>query len=107
MRSVIFYNSENIIKLLNLRDGETGSYINDASVIVSLFDVNGSNVTGETWPKTMTYVTGSNGQYKAVLTNGLSLTEDAEYEAVITASDGTNDLEITMPLVCRKKVGNA
>lgn len=103
--NIIYKDNDNTIKLMSLVNGDTGAYINDATVAVTLKDVNGSNVVGETWPLTMSYVTGSNGQYKATLKDTLTLTANDRYTAYITAVSGTANLEIELPCTARDRIG--
>lgn len=102
MSDVILMNSDNIIKVVSLKDGETGAYINDATVSVTLKDSSAVDVVGETWPLTMSYVTGSDGQYKATLIDTLTLTQDAEYTEIVTIVSGVLDLQIERTVIARK-----
>lgn len=63
-------------------------YINDAAVAVTLTDSSGTEVTGTSWPLTMSYVTSSDGIYRATLADTLSLTAGSTYTATISANGG-------------------
>lgn len=65
------------------------SFLNAATVTVTLKDeADGTEVSGETWPLSMSYVTGSNGIYRATLADTLSLSEGSSYLAEISANAG-------------------
>jgi hypothetical protein len=64
-------------------------YLNAATVAVTLKDAAGVEVTGETWPFTLAYVTGTKGRYRAILTDALVLVAGQIYTATITVVSGT------------------
>ena len=86
--SVIFYGNDMVLELTDLTNEVTGVNANAATVTVSLTDANGIAVTGDTFPKVMTYVTGSNGVYRTGLLDTLSLIRGARYIAKISADAG-------------------
>lgn len=88
----LYIGNSNMVELAGLRASNTPTtYINDATVTVTITDLAGTEVTGETWPKSMNYVASSNGVYRADLSASLGLTEDSSYLVVVnvTATDGT------------------
>lgn len=64
------------------------AYLTDATVTVSLKDASGAAITGETWPKTLDYVAGSAGRYRAVLTDALGVSAGQLIQATISAVRG-------------------
>jgi len=85
---IIYEGNDMVIELRGLKNEVSGAYIDSATVGVTLKDADGVNVSGESWPLTMNYVTGSNGKYRATLADTLSLTPRARYTATITADAG-------------------
>ncbi len=103
-KRVIYINNDNLLSVSDLKNEATGVYINDAAVTMTLKDSTGSEVSGQTWPATMTYVSSSNGVYRGTLEDGLSLTEGQSYTAEITADAGSDQIanwSITMTAVKR------
>jgi len=88
MAQIIYYLNDHTIELRNLKNEVTGDYLDAATVTVTLVDSNDAEVSGETWPLTMSYVTGSNGVYRATFSDTLSLTKLAKYTAKVTADGG-------------------
>lgn len=84
--------NSNIIELTGLTDELAGAYINDAAVdLTKIVDSDGEQVSGaSTWPLTMEYVAGSDGNYRAVIAADLPLTPGESYVAHIDADGGTN-----------------
>ena len=82
--------TDNIIQVDALTDQDDGSYLNAATVTVTLMDAAGDEVTGETWPLSMPYVSASNGRYKATLSDVLVLVPNKRYQAVIVADAGAS-----------------
>jgi hypothetical protein len=65
--------NDQCITLKGLLDQVTGSYVNDATVGVTL-QKDGVDVSGEAWPLNMPYVSGTNGDYRAILLAAIDLT---------------------------------
>lgn len=84
----LYLGNDSTIELAGLKNGLDDVYANTATVQVTLKDSAGVNVVGATWPLTMTYVTGSNGIYRATLDDALSLVRDARYTAIVTVDAG-------------------
>lgn len=86
-----FVANTNNLDLIGLRNAATGTYVNDADVTVTVRDKAGSEVLGETWPLTMDYVTGSQGDYRGVISHETALAAGQWYTAEITANaDGAS-----------------
>lgn len=87
---IIYKGSDNVIKVTGLYDPVAAAYKNAATVQVTLTDKAGTQVSGETWPLAMDYVSASNGNYTATLKDTLTLVANQRYTATITADAGTD-----------------
>ena len=104
MSDVLFYQNDNLLELDALTNQRTGAYINNATVTVTLTDLDDTEVAGETWPLAMSYVAASDGKYRATLKDSLSLTEGQRYKATITADAGTDSKGVwVVKLLVRKR----
>lgn len=90
MASIIYVANTNVLELSGLKSAIEDAFINDATVTVTLKDSSGSNVAGQTWPTTMAYVAASDGVYRAIMKDGLSIAAEGEYTAFIEANAGTD-----------------
>ena len=81
-------NSDNVIELRGLKNVITDLVITSATVTVTLKTSAGVEVTGATWPLTMSHVT--NGLYRTILPNELSLNSSLAYVATIIADNGAD-----------------
>ena len=89
---LIYWNSDNIFELANLKNTLTGSFVNN-STSVFLTIVNQSSVqvsSGPTWPVNMVYVASSNGKYRVTIDRLLDINVGSKYNSIINASDGAN-----------------
>ena len=86
--AVLYKGNDMVLELSDLTNETTGAAINDATVTVTLVDSTDTNVVGDVWPKTMTYVTSSNGLYRATLLDTMTLADGAKYKAKISANAG-------------------
>lgn len=101
--AVLYQANDMLIELAGLKNGLDDTYYNAATVQVTLRDAAGAEVAGgPAWPQALTYVAGSNGVYRAVLDDSITLVPDARYSAIVTADAG-NGLKARweLPCVCR------
>lgn len=98
MSLVLYIDNDNRIKLSGLKDADD-TYQNSATVTVTLKDASGNEVSGQSWPLTMSYVSGSDGNYQAVLDDGLSLTAGQRLTAVVDVSSSGLTAEREAPVV--------
>ena len=83
-----FVGNTNLLTLLHLQDEITDEYIDDADVEVTVTTEAGVAVGGVTWPLTMLYVAGTDGNYRVALAADMELTAGDCYIAVIDADAG-------------------
>ena len=102
--NVLLVGNDNILEVASLKNELTGAFLNAATVTVTLKDAANVNVAGDTWPKTMAYVTGSAGIYRATMLYTLALVADARYSAVISVNGGAGlQAAWTMECVARAR----
>ncbi len=82
----IFISNDNLLSVEGLKNSSSGSFMNDATVTVRLKDSDGSDVTGQTFPVTLSYITASDGNYQMTLENTLNMLEEGIYTATISAT---------------------
>lgn len=78
-----YVGNTNVITLTGLMSEDEATYLNAATVTVTVKDSAGAEVTGETWPVTMDYVDASDGDYRAAISYAADLTAGNSYVAVI------------------------
>lgn len=101
---ILYVGNDNILEVDELKNAASAAFLNSATVTVTLEDSTGTEVTGDTWPKSLTYVTSSDGKYRATMLDTLSLTADALYTAKITADGGSGLLAYwERPLYARSR----
>ena len=84
MTDIVYMASHNLIELQELTDGASGSAITTATVTAVIKDSSGTNVSGETWPLTLSHV--SAGTYRGTVSSAVSLTRHAKYTCYVTAT---------------------
>ena len=90
----LYLDNDNTLTLRGLQDidgreADPETYLNGATVTVTLYEADGTTeVAGETWPLTMTNVPLSDGDYRAILSDAITLAEGREYIARVNADDG-------------------
>lgn len=83
---VIYLANDNLLELQGLTNVANAAYVNTATVSATVVDKNGTNVAGQSWPLTLSYVTASNGNYRGTLEDALSLTENEDYTVRVAVS---------------------
>lgn len=103
---VIYKDNDNVLQVDQLKNGVDGSFLNAATVTVTVTTTTGDNVLPDNWPVTMSYVAASDGRYQAILEEDLVLTADTEYVAIIDADAGS-DLRghWEVPLIAEVRTG--
>lgn len=85
-----FVANTNVLELTGLKEETTEAFINNAVVTVTIKDTEGTDVVGATWPLTMDYVATSDGDYRAYVSEALTLIANTKYIAYIDADGGAN-----------------
>ena len=85
----IYLSNDNLLSVSSLRNSSSGSFMNNATVTATLKDTGGTNVSGQTFPVTLSYIADSDGNYQMTLDNALSMVEDTTYVATITATSSS------------------
>jgi len=80
------------LELRGLKQAVDDEYVNDAVVTVTVKDECGDIVSGQTWPASMVYVTGSNGDYRLILLNTLQVKSGKKYFAEISANGSASEI---------------
>lgn len=95
----LYLDNDNLFTLEGLKDQETDTYVNTATVELTIEDSEGATVPDGGFPLTMDYVADSNGSYQGVVDKALSIENSLDYVGVITVSGvGIKDGEWRLPL---------
>lgn len=92
----LYIGNDNRVRLVGLRDADD-TYQNSAVVEVTLKDADGNNLSGQTWPLTLTYIASSNGDYSEVLQDtitGLSNNDSITAVVDVTSAGLTAHWEV-------------
>lgn len=89
--SVLYIGNDRYITLSGVNDAADGLYLNSATVTYALYEADGTAVSGGTG--TLTYIAASNGNYRGVIDAAVTttLTAEAQYYFVITATQSNYD----------------
>ena len=99
---ILYDENDHVVEIRGLENETTGENLNAATVSCTLKDADGNNVTGQSWPTTMTYVTDSAGVYRATLAYGLALTPGGRYTLDLDVNAGAGLRgHWEVPCVCR------
>ena len=81
---ILYLSSDNLVRVDLLKNENTGQYVSDATVTMTLRDSDLAAVT-DAEDLSLSYVSGSNGRYHGTLPDSLSLTAGARYYLDVTA----------------------
>lgn len=85
-----FVANTNVLDLIGLKNEIDDTFINSATVEVTIKDDAGNNVIGQVWPLAMDYVATSDGDYRAFLSEDMELIANTKYIAYVEANGGAN-----------------
>ena len=89
MSLLIRIENDNLLTVDGVQDSSDGSFLNAATVIATLKDEEGVDVTGQTFPLTLTYVTASDGKYTGTLEDTLDLMASVDYTLCVDIDSNT------------------
>lgn len=99
--ATLYVGNDTVLEVKGLKNEVTGAFLNAATVTATLSDsASGAEVSGQSWPVTLAYVAGSDGDYRATLSYAMSLTANGRYTASITADAGAG-LRAQWSVPCR------
>ena len=81
--SVIYINTDTMFTVTGVYNEQSKSYVNDAVVTLTLLDDAGDEITGMTWPATMSYVASSDGDYERNIVEGIGAVAGTTGTAVV------------------------
>lgn len=85
----LFHLSDNLFEVLGANREDTGAYLNGATVNVTLVDAKtGVQIGNMAWPITLSYVAGSNGDYRATIPYNISVTKGQYVIAQVSVDGG-------------------
>lgn len=97
-RPLIHYIDNDMVVVLDELQNSDGLYQNAATVTATLQKEDGTEVTGQTWPVSLVYVTDSDGRYEGILQDTCILTDGVSYVLVITAISEGNQSHWELPV---------
>jgi hypothetical protein len=103
MTQLLFRNNDHVLELNGLKNATLDTYVNNANVTVTLVDEDNVEVSGQTWPTTMSYVAASDGIYRCTLEEELVLVPGAFYTAIVDVDAGF-DLKARWELRCQAAI---
>lgn len=87
-----YVGASNVVELASLTNAVTGAVDNGATVTVTITDSTGTtNISGDTFPKAMGYVSASSGKYRATVSANLAITAGTRYRAIINVTGSAGD----------------
>lgn len=86
--TIFFRGNDMALELKGLMNEKQGTFINNATVQGTLVDDSGNPVSGQSWPVTLAYVTGSDGDYEATASHAMVLVAGHRYTMNLTADGG-------------------
>jgi hypothetical protein len=81
----LYISNDTQIDVTGLSNADDSSYLNTATVTATLKDASGAEVSGVSWPLTLSYETASDGNYSATIDKAISVVDGASYFLEITA----------------------
>lgn len=85
----LLYLSDNLLEVIGARNSDTGAYINDASVQVTLiYAETGVPVGGQIWPLVCAYRAGSNGDYRGTIADDINVEKGSRLKAQVYVDGG-------------------
>lgn len=87
--------SDQLLKVTGLIDPITSTYVNAATITATMYEADGTTeVAGQSWPLTLGYVSGSDGDYRGILDDSRVLVEGRIYWIDVTIDAGGDAIKL-------------
>lgn len=86
----LYIGNNNVIELQALTNCVTNTVDTGATVSVTIKDTSGTDITGETWPVSMTHDTG--GTYRATISSNANMNNGTKYVAHVDATGSAGEV---------------
>lgn len=97
MADVIRISSDNLFEIRGLRNNADQSFVNDATVELTLLDeIGGTELSGQSWPLVLSYLAGSDGVYQGTIQDTV-VADDGDTAVAKIEVDG-DGLQLTVHL---------
>lgn len=101
-----FIDNDNMIQISGVRDAANGIYLNNADFEVTLVDAaTETEIVGQTWPATMSYVHESDGIYRLTLEYDLEVVDQQNLIAKLSGNPFGLRLSLRIPVIARYRQG--
>lgn len=100
----IYLGNDTLISLTSLKNSNLDSYLNDVTVEIDITDVSGVTIDSNTFPASMTYATGSDGDYYYSVQSSLPFVEGQIYIAKIAVNSSGVDAAWEFKLLAIKRM---
>jgi len=98
-RNPIYIGNDNVFRTRGIKNSLTNEFINDATVELTLNDLDGNEISGQTWPLTLTYIAGTNGEYQGTIDDAIDVEDGQTGEAVLEISGDSLTATLTLAVV--------
>ena len=100
---VMLENNDMLVEVDKLQDSSDDTFVNAATVTAVLKDSDGVNVTGQSMPISLSYVSASDGKYQGIFDSVVNLDDGDTGTVEITAVQGTLDAFWELSFTCRRR----
>lgn len=107
MVDIYYIDNDNLIELTGLRDAVNSLYLSGATVQLTMVDAaTDVEIGGQTWPAAMSYVNGSDGDYRLTLEYDLDVSEGQTLLAKVIADAGEGlRMSLRVPVLALYRAG--
>ena len=107
MVDIYYIDNDNLIELTGLRDAANNLYLSGVAVQLTMVDAaTDVDISGQSWPATMSYVAGSDGDYQLTLEYDLDVTEGQTLLAKVVADAGSGlRMSLRVPVLALYRAG--
>lgn len=104
MLHIIYKDNTSTVELRGLSNSVDGQWVNDAIVTMTLKDLSGNLVGGQTWPITLSYIANSRGRYTGSFSHLAEVVPGTTYEATISAIlQSGSEARWTEPILAKER----
>lgn len=86
--ATLYVSNDTLVRVQGLRNASLSAsgYVNDATMTATVVDSTGDEVSGQSWPLTLSYVSDSDGNYEGTIQDTAEITAGSSYTIKVTAN---------------------
>ena len=100
---IVYDLQPNRLTLVGVRSSETSAYLTGGTALLTVYNIDDTELAGVTWPVSMPFVAGSSGNYSGLVPATASWVADHNYRGRISLTTGSEQGVFDFDIRCKRR----